>query len=97
MDITQDIISLSDFSQQSSALHERIKETHRPMLLTVEGRVELVVQDAATFQKMQALIERIETLDGIDKGLASIEAGQGIDAEDFFGWMESRHAFLQQI
>ena len=95
MDITQDILPLSDFSEQSRTLRDRVKETHKPILLTVDGRVEWVVQDAASYQRMQALIERMETLDGIDRGLASIDAGSGIDAEDFFGWMENRHAFLQ--
>lgn len=95
MDITQDILPLSDFNEQSQALRERVKETHKPILLTVDGRVEWVVQDAASYQRMQALIERMETLDSIDRGLASIEADSGTDAEEFFGWMENRHAFLQ--
>lgn len=96
MDITQDILPLSDFNEQSRVLRERAKETHNPILLTVDGRVEWVVQDAASYQRMQALIERMEALDGIDRGLASMEAGEGTSADEFFGWMEARHAFLRE-
>lgn len=95
MDITQDILPLSDFSEQNQALRDRVKETHNPILLTVDGRVEWVVQDAASYQRTQRLIERMETLDAIDRGLASIDAGSGMAADDFFGWMENRHPFLQ--
>ncbi len=39
-----------------------MKETGHPVVLTVNGKAELVVQDAASYQKLIELAERTEAL-----------------------------------
>lgn len=96
MDLTQDILSLSDFKRRSAALLEQMKTTQRPLVLTVNGRAELVVQDAASYQRMEALALRLEAIEGIKEGLADMEAGRGEEASVLFEQLERKYPFLKR-
>jgi prevent-host-death family protein len=73
LDITQDIRSLSEFKRETLVLLRQMKDTSRPLVLTVNGKAELVVQDAASYQR---LLERLETIEGIRRGLRDVKAGR---------------------
>ena len=47
---TREIHSLTDFLRNHKAHVTRLKETHAPEVLTVNGKAEVVVQDAASYQ-----------------------------------------------
>lgn len=53
-----DIFSLSDFQRRTRAHIRRLQETGRPAVLTVNGRAELVVHDAGTYQRIADKLER---------------------------------------
>jgi len=55
----EDIRSLTSFSRNIKAHLKRLKRTGRPELLTVNGKAEVVVQNASAYQR---LIESIEKL-----------------------------------
>ena len=84
MDITRDIDSLTHFKRNSSEVIEQLKSTGQPMVLTVNGKAEVVVQDAASYQAMLDLLDRTEAIAGIKRGLDSVEKGEGIPAEKAF-------------
>jgi prevent-host-death family protein len=88
MDITNDIIPLTDFKRQTKEVTEHLRETSRPVVLTVNGKASLVVLDAAAWQQIQDQIDRLEKLVGLRRGLDDALAGQGIDARIFS--MQSR-------
>jgi PHD/YefM family antitoxin component YafN of YafNO toxin-antitoxin module len=44
--------------------------------LTVNGRAELVVQDAEAYQKLLEAVARAEALEGIRRGLEDVKAGR---------------------
>ena len=52
MDLSKDIRSLSDFKRNTAPLLERMEESGQPLVLTVNGKAKLVVQDAASYQKL---------------------------------------------
>ena len=52
-----DIFSLSDFQRKTREHIRRLRETGRPEVLTVNGRAELVVYDAATYQEKLAQLD----------------------------------------
>ncbi|MBV6623000.1 MAG: type II toxin-antitoxin system Phd/YefM family antitoxin [Rivularia sp. (in: Bacteria)] len=54
------IHSLTDFKRNVKQFIERIKATKSPLVLTVNGRAEVVVQDASAFQEMIDKLERVE-------------------------------------
>jgi PHD/YefM family antitoxin component YafN of YafNO toxin-antitoxin module len=55
----QDIGSLTEFQRNTQSHLKRLKRTGRPELLTVNGKAEVVVQNAAAYQR---LIESLEKL-----------------------------------
>lgn len=82
LEISKDIRSLSDFKRHSAGLMKRIKKTGRPLILTVNGRAEVVVQDASAYQKILDLAERMEAVQAIRQGLKDVEEGRVHDARE---------------
>jgi prevent-host-death family protein len=59
--ITLDNIhSLTDFKRNTSAYVEKMKDTKAPLVLTVNGEAELVVQSAKAYQELLDRIHQIE-------------------------------------
>jgi PHD/YefM family antitoxin component YafN of YafNO toxin-antitoxin module len=56
----EDIGSLSDFSRNTKAHLKRLKRTGRPELLTVNGKAEVVVQNASAYQKLLTSLEKLK-------------------------------------
>ena len=73
---TRDIHPLTDFLRNHKAHVTRLKETQAPEVLTVNGKAELVVQDAASYQLMIDRLQHMETLAAIQEGMASAERGE---------------------
>ena len=91
MDVTRDIDSLTHFKRNSSEIIQQLKATGEPMVLTVNGKAEVVVQDAASYQAMVDLLDRAEAVAGIKLGLASVERGEGIPGEKAFERLRRKH------
>ena len=67
----QDIRSLTDFQRNTKSHLRRLKNSGRPEVLTVNGRAELIVQDAAAFEDM------LDAIRGIQRGLDAMKEGTG--------------------
>lgn len=67
----QDIRSLTDFQRNTKTHLKRLKTTGRPEVLTVNGKAELIVQDAAAYE------ETLDAIRGIQRGLDAMKAGGG--------------------
>ena len=87
----EDIHSLTDFQRNTKEHIQRLKETGRPEVLTVNGKAEIVVQDAASYQKLLELIDRAEAIEGIQKGLESMQRGEGKPAQEVFSRLRKKH------
>ena len=87
----EDIYSLTDFQRHAKEHIERLKQTGRPAVLTVNGKAEVIVQDAALYQKILELIDRIEALEGIRQGLESMHRGEGRPAAEVFQHLRQKH------
>ena len=84
MKLARDIQSLSTFKRDTAKLMRQMKKTKEPMVLTVNGRAALVVQDAEGYQRLLEAKERIEAIEGIRRGLESMKAERGMRADKFF-------------
>jgi prevent-host-death family protein len=76
IDIAEDIQSLSTFKRDTAKMAAQLRKTGRPVVLTVNGKAELVVQDAAAYQRLLELAEQAEMLALLQKGKAEIDAGR---------------------
>lgn len=74
--LTEDIRSLSDFKRDTAGALKHLRKSHRPMVLTVNGRAEMVVQDAASYQATLDALERAEANAGIRRGLQAVAEGK---------------------
>ena len=74
---------------------EQLKATGDPIVLTVNGKAEIVVQDAASYQRMLELVHSAEAIIGIKKGLDSMARGEGIPAEEAFERLRKKHDIPQ--
>ena len=54
------IHSLTDFKRNANAYVEQLQATHSPLVLTVNGKAAVVVQEAGAFQ---SLIDRIKSME----------------------------------
>ncbi|WP_397570348.1 type II toxin-antitoxin system Phd/YefM family antitoxin [Schlesneria sp. T3-172] len=73
------IDSLTNFKRQTSSYLQQLRASGTPIVLTVNGKAEVVVQDAAAYQRLveqAAKAEREETVAAIREGLADAEAGR---------------------
>jgi PHD/YefM family antitoxin component YafN of YafNO toxin-antitoxin module len=93
LDISRDINSLSNFKRNTPSFIDRLKETQSPLVLTINGVSELVVQSAAGYQQLLDRIEYLETTAGIQQGLKELAAGQAVPA---IPAIEALHDKLQQ-
>ena len=83
IDITKDIQPLTTFRNNSVKMMQRLKKTKRPIILTVNGKPEAVVQDAAAYQRLRALAERAEMMEFLSEAKADADAGRTVPAREF--------------
>ena len=62
INLSRDIQSLSTFKRNTNELIIQMKETGNPVVLTINGKAELVVQDAEFYQKLLNSIEYLESI-----------------------------------
>ena len=67
---TRQIYSLTDFLRNYKLHIANLKETRTPEVLTVNGRAEVVVMDAESYQYIVERLDNMETIAGI-RGLLS--------------------------
>ena len=86
-----DIYSLTEFQRNAKEHLRRMKKSGRPVVLTVNGKAEVVVQDAASYQKLLDLIDPTEAITGIRRGLESVARGEGRPAKDALQEVRRKH------
>jgi prevent-host-death family protein len=91
INLERDIHSLTDFKRNTNEFVKQMKETKAPVVLTVNGKAELVIQDAASYQRMQERLEEIEAVEGIRRGLEQMQRGEGLPAAEVFAEFRRKH------
>src|SRR5580658_6300776 len=87
LDLNRDIDSLSNFKRNTAEFLRQLKETGHPVVLTINGKAELVVQDTASYQKLIERAEQAEEMEIKRRAVAEMKAGQGRPAEEMFAEM----------
>src|SRR5262245_31115987 len=88
MDLNRDIHPLTDFKRRTAEFLTQLKATGHPLVLTINGKAELVVQDAKSYQRLLDLAERLETIQAVKEGLQSIDRGEGRPMDEVFDGLE---------
>ena len=74
----QDIQPLSEFRAGVASYIKQINETRRPLVITQRGKGVAVVLDVAEYEAMQ---EKIELLEEINKAEVELSSGLGMDSK----------------
>src|SRR5438067_1513653 len=82
LEINSDINSLSNFKRNTPEFLRRLKETGHPVVLTINGKAELVVQDTASYQKLIELAERAEKMDALKASIEDMKSGKVLPADE---------------
>lgn len=82
VNLSRDIHPLTDFKRNSASFVRKMKRTRRPLVLTVNGKAELVVQDADSYQHLLERLDRLETVEAIGQGLKDVAEGRVRDARE---------------
>ena len=83
LNLSRDIHSLSDFKRKTPEFIDQLEKTGAPLVLTINGRARLIVQDAESYQKMLELLDRAEAIDAIREGLESVRQGKTMSLRQF--------------
>ena len=91
INIANDIQSLTTFRRKSSQFLKQIKKTKRPIVLTVNGKAEAIVQDAAEYQRLLDIAARADVYEALRQSEDDIAHGRVRPAEEFFKEFRRRH------
>lgn len=86
----KDIESLTAFKRNTNEYVKKMKESGTPLVLTVNGKAEIVVQDAESYQRMLEILDRAETIEAVREGLESVRQGKTMSLDQFDKEMRKR-------
>ena len=84
MKLARDIMSLSTFKRDSNKVMRQMKKTKEPVVLTVNGKAAIVVQDAESYQRLLEMKERAEAVEVLRKRLATFDRKKARTADEVF-------------
>ena len=67
---------MTTFRNHSGEIMQHLKDTKRPMILTVNGKAAAVVQDAEAYQHLLDLVAEASAAEGIRQGLEDLRSGR---------------------
>lgn len=91
INIAKDIQSLTTFRRNSGQFLKQIKKTKRPIVLTVNGKAEAIVQDAAEYQRLLDIAARADVYEAIRQGLDDIDHGRTRPAREVLDELRRRY------
>lgn len=87
----RNIHPLSDFQRSAKAFLTTLKDTQAPIVLTVNGKAAVVVQDAESYQRLLERVELLESLAGIRKSIDEFDQGRGIPLDEAFQELRQKY------
>jgi prevent-host-death family protein len=89
--ITEDIQPLTAFRNNSVDFLKQLKRTRRPIILTVNGRPQAVLQAPVAYQRLLDLAALADPEEGIRQGLEDIAEGRTWPARDAFAELREEY------
>ncbi len=83
--------SITHFRDRTSEFVGRLKETGSPLVLTVDGKAEIVVQEAAAYQHLLDRAEHFETVAALREAIQAVDDGRTRPAAEALEEIRQRH------
>lgn len=85
---------ISYLKTNTSDVVKLVQETHDPVAITVNGRVQAIVQDPLSYQKTQ---DQLTMLRLLAHGKKQVEEGKVTDHDDFFAQLDAEDSQGQSL
>jgi prevent-host-death family protein len=79
INISENIVSLSDFKNKASRMLHEIQSSHRPFVITQNGKAAAVLISPSDFD---FLTEQARFVDAVQRGLTDVQNGLVLSEED---------------
>lgn len=89
----REVRSVTEFQRNLKEYFAQLKQKRTPLVLTVNGRAEVVVQDAGSYQELLDRLERAETSAALRRGLEQAGNDEGIPIADAERRLREKHGF----
>jgi PHD/YefM family antitoxin component YafN of YafNO toxin-antitoxin module len=91
MKISRDIQSLSVFKRDTSKFRRQLKKTKEPIVLTVNGKADMVVIDAVSYENYLREKDRLDMIASVNRGIQDMKEGRVTPAEKVFRDFEKKN------
>ena len=91
LNITKDIQSLTTFRRNSGEFIKQLRKSKRPLVLTVRGKAQAVVQDAEAYQRLLDAAARADVHEALRQGVEDVAQGRKRPAREVFNALHRRH------
>ena len=88
-----EVRTVTEFQKNIKDYVGQLKAKKSPLVMTVNGRAELVVQNAESYQDLLERLEHAETLAAIRRGMEQVGRGEGIPLEEAEARLRKKHGF----
>lgn len=86
INIKEDILSITELKKNTHKILKQIHNTHRPVVLTVNGKAEAVLVDAIQYEKMVQAFNMAKMLKPAEE---DVKKGRTRNVRKFFGEFKS--------
>jgi len=76
LDIKKDIQAMTTFRRNPAKFVKHLKKTKRPLILTINGKAEAVLQDAEAYQRLLDTAAQADAREGIRQAKEDVEKGR---------------------
>ena len=91
IDSIPDTQPLTAFRENPEEVLRQLKTTHRPITLTVDGQPEVVIQEAAEYQRLLDLAATADAEEDLRQGLEDIAEGRTRPAREVFAELREEY------
>jgi PHD/YefM family antitoxin component YafN of YafNO toxin-antitoxin module len=91
-DINRDIQAMTTFRRNPGKFLKLLKKTKKPLVLTINGKAEAVVQDAEAYQHLLDIAAQAYAPEGIRQGLEDVKKGRIRPAREVLEMFRRIHA-----
>lgn len=91
LNLKDDIQPLTTFRNNSVKMLKQLHKTGRPIILTVNGKSEAVVQSAEAYQRLLDIAALADAREGIRQGLEDMKHGRTRPAGEFLEEMREKY------
>jgi PHD/YefM family antitoxin component YafN of YafNO toxin-antitoxin module len=87
----QDEATLANFTSNPKPYLEKLRQSGEPLVLTVDGHADVVLQDAASYQLIRKQIERMEVIAAVKESLKDVAAGRTRPVREALAELSRKH------